>query len=511
VQPGQRGPDRGRVHRRGPLRRLGLPAAVLRHQRVPRARHGQPGRAARPARRRLLPGRQQELVDRQPAAELPVRDRGGLGGPERPAAPAGPRLLLRRHNPPVLGVGRGRRRPGRVRDLRHAVRQGRAQGVGLPVPRRRARAVPRRPDRGGLMEATMQPWAGRDRALEALEAALAGAAADHVEIFLAGRIGHHTRFAATRIHQPQTIVECQVMVRAVAGTGSARVAVSDLSRAAAAVSQAAELARRRDGRRGAAAPYGVAGPAPVPDLTGLWHEATQAWDEGARSGQAGQIMDGALAAGGTAAGVLTAAVTELAVVTSAGQRAYAAATEAGFALTVRVGEASSYGADLGRDVRQLEVGERAALTVAQAARAAAAPLIPVPDGVHDVVFGGLATGELIGFLPDFGFTAPAVAAGIGLAATRPGAELAPAAVTVADDALGGAGLPFPFDFEGTPRRRVELIAAGRVGGAVSDLASAGATGGVSTGHAHIARESSPAPEAASLIMSPGQASEDDLI
>ncbi|MGH3409521.1 MAG: metallopeptidase TldD-related protein, partial [Streptosporangiaceae bacterium] len=135
----------------------------------------------------------------------------------------------------------------------------------------------------------------------------------------------------------------------------------------------------------------------------------------------------------------------------------------------------------------------------------------VPDGVHDVVFGGLAAGELIGFLPDFGFTAPAVEAGIGLAATRPGAELAPAAITVADDALAPAGLPFPFDFEGTPKRRVELIAAGRVGGAVSDLASAGATGGVSTGHAHIARESSPAPEAASLIMTPGEASEDDLI
>jgi predicted Zn-dependent protease len=222
-------------------------------------------------------------------------------------------------------------------------------------------------------------------------------------------------------------------------------------------------------------------------------------------------MDAARAAGGTAAGVLTAAVTELAVVTSAGQRVHAAATEAGFALTVRVGEASTYAADLGRDAGHLDVDERAALAVGQAARAAAAPLLPVPDGVHDVVFGGLAAGELIGFLPDFGFTAPAVAAGIGLVAHRPGAELAPAAITVADDALAGAGLPFPFDQEGTPRRRVELISAGRVGGAVSDLASAAATGRASTGHAHIARESSPAPEAANLVLSPGQASEDDLI
>jgi PmbA protein len=82
---------------------------------------------------------------------------------------------------------------------------------------------------------------------------------------------------------------------------------------------------------------------------------------------------------------------------------------------------------------------------------------------------------------------------------------------VADDATASAGLPFPFDSEGTPKQRVELIAAGHVGGAVSDLASAMATGGHSTGHAHIARESSPAPEAANLIMTPGAASEADLI
>ena len=63
------------------------------------------------------------------------------GGRQRPAAP---RLLLRRDHPAVLGIGGGRGRAGRVPHVRHAVRQGRAQGVGLPVPRRRARAVPRR-------------------------------------------------------------------------------------------------------------------------------------------------------------------------------------------------------------------------------------------------------------------------------------------------------------------------------------------------------------------------------
>jgi PmbA protein len=362
----------------------------------------------------------------------------------------------------------------------------------------------------GMPGTGLRAWAGQDQALTALENALAAADADHTEIFVAARTGDHTRFAGERVHQPQTIIECQVMVRAVAGNGSARVAVSSLAGARDAVAAASDLARRRDGTaRPGGRPHGVAGPSPIPGAAGLCHDSTLAWDAGARSALAGRIMDAARPAGVSAAGVLTAAITELAVATSAGQRCYAAATEAGFSLTARAGEASSYAADLGRDVSALSVGERAEAAVRQAA--AAGNPVPVPDGVHDVVFGGLATAELIGFLPDLGFTGPAVAAGIGLAATRPGAVLAPAGITVADDATAGAGLPFPFDCEGTPKQRVELIAAGRAGGAVSDLASARATGGHSTGHAHIARESSPAPEAANLVMMPGAASEAGLI
>lgn len=363
---------------------------------------------------------------------------------------------------------------------------------------------------------SMQTWTGADQALSALAEVVDTAPADQVEVFMAARTGEHTRFAADRVHQPQTIIECQVMVRAVVGTGSARVAVSGLAGARDAATAAAALARRRNGTAaqgsalaGRPAPYSVAGPAATLSPRGLWHEVTQAWDAGTRSALAGRVMSAAGTAGGTAAGVLTAAITELAVVTSGGQGCYASATEAGFSLTVRVGDASSYAADLGRDVSMLGVDERAEETISQAARTGR--VVPVPDGVHDVVFGGLATGELIGFIPDFGFTGPAVAAGMGLVATRPQAVLAPPGITVADDATSVVGLPFPFDCEGTPKQRVELISAGRVGRPVSDLASAASTGGLSTGHAHIARESSPAPEAANLIMTPGGESETQLI
>ncbi len=68
---------------------------------------------------------------------------------------------------------------------------------------------------------TLAPWVGADRALGALDAAV-DPLPRRPSRHLPGQPGrHHTRFAGDRIHQPQTIVELQVMVRAVVGTGAA--------------------------------------------------------------------------------------------------------------------------------------------------------------------------------------------------------------------------------------------------------------------------------------------------
>jgi len=355
----------------------------------------------------------------------------------------------------------------------------------------------------------MTPWFGEDRVLSALAAALSTSPADQVEISATSRVAHHTRFAGDRIHQAQSIIECQIMVRAVVGTGSARVAVNGLDQVRRAVVRAGELAKARDGVVGTGRPYDVADDTVVPDHAGLWYEASEHWDVGTRSRQAGAIMDEARMAGGSVNGTLHTAVTELAVVTTRGTRCHASATEAGFTMTVRCGDASSYMGDLGRDASTLDIERRALEAIGSTSNVR--EIVPVPDGVHDVVFGGLAAGELIGFVPDFGFTAPAYRAGIGLVAQRPGEQIAPESVTIADDARSAIGLAFPFDFEASPKQRVDLVLNGRVGATVSDRASACESGGVSTGHASIGREQSPEPACANLVMTEGTQSEEELI
>ncbi|HTW18853.1 MAG TPA: metallopeptidase TldD-related protein, partial [Mycobacteriales bacterium] len=226
-------------------------------------------------------------------------------------------------------------------------------------------------------------------------------------------------------------------------------------------------------------------------------EGTAAWDAGARAEQVNHAVAAAHAHDTEINGTLTAAVTELAVANTSEVNRYAAATEAGISMTVRSGAGSSHYEDIGRSMFPLGIDAAIDATVERAVRMAD------PEGLepgrYDVVFGPLAAGELVSFFPAFGFTAPALRAGVGLAA-RADRVLSPL-VTIADDATRGPGLPFPFDMEGTDRRRVAMVVGGVPGDVVSDLATADVTGG-STGHAHIAREESPAPVAANLRLEP---------
>jgi predicted Zn-dependent protease len=220
-------------------------------------------------------------------------------------------------------------------------------------------------------------------------------------------------------------------------------------------------------------------------------------------------MSEATLAGGMVNGTFSTAATELAVATSHGVRCHEVATEAGFTVTIRCGDASSYIGNLSRDASVLNVEARVLNEIE--VTASVKEFVPVPDGSHDVVFGALAAGELVGFVPDFGFHASAVDAGIGLVAEHQGEMIANEAVTIADDANCGVGLPFPFDFEGSPKQSVRLVDHGRVGGAVSDLSHAEVTGGRSTGHASIGREQSPEPASANLVMDEGAFTDVELI
>ncbi|WP_426512276.1 TldD/PmbA family protein [Dactylosporangium sp. McL0621] len=347
-----------------------------------------------------------------------------------------------------------------------------------------------------------------DRLVPALERAASAAGADAVEIALLGKAGEYTRFAGGRVHQPQDITETQYTVRALVDGHAARAATGVLGGLDAAVARAAELARALAKSAGGPGTATIAAPAAVPELE-LWHDDTAAFDAGARAALAAATMARAEAAGGHAAGMFGRAVTQLAVVNSAGVAHHTRATEAIGSLTATVDEGTSHWIDLHRSAAALDAERSVARTVREAV--AGRGRGPLPDGHYTVVLGPQAAGELLGFLEAFGFSGELAAAGVGLVANRRGERVASTLVNVADDATSPYGLPIGFDLEGTPKSVVPLLTGGLVGAAVTDLASARALGSASTGHAHVAREEPPSPVAANIVLSPGPHTEEELI
>ena len=380
----------------------------------------------------------------------------------------------------------------------------------------------------------MLPPLDEARTMEALDAALRSTAADEFEIAVLARSGEYTRFAGQVIHQPQDIVEVQYLVRALVNGHPYRVATAiaaDLDRAVAAAAAGArtraELSKE-DGQvrlaaidaaataaAGAGADAGVGSPpqrpvaaGPAKPLAPYWYRDTETYDVAARSALAKEAMAAALAAGGEAAGMFGRAVTQQLIATSAGVRRQIAATEASGALTVTIDDGTAHWVDLSRSVGRLDVPGSVSRAVAQAR--AGRGRADLPAGRYPVVLGAEAVGELLGFLPDVGFTGTLAAAGIGITA-QAGQPLASSLVNVADDGGADVGLPIGFDIEGVAKRRVDFFRQGLVGEAVTDLATAAALGRPSTGHAHIAREQVPEPTAANVVMPGGTGTEDDLI
>jgi PmbA protein len=354
----------------------------------------------------------------------------------------------------------------------------------------------------------MTPALGTEATLETLESALRTSDADELEIAVLARAGEYTRFAGTRIHQPQDITEVQYLVRAVADGHPYRTGTTTAACLARAVRAACAGARDRARLAGRPGQVELAGPQPEGSARGHWYDDTASYDAAARTGLARQAMADAEAAGGEAAGMLGRAITQQVVATSRGLRRATTATETSGSLTVTVEDGTAHWTDLGRSAGRLRVAESVADTVGQA-RASRGRRELAPGRYH-VVLGAEAVGDLLQFLPALGFSGQLAAAGIGLTA-RAGEPMLPAWADIADDAAADIGLPIDFDIEGVTKRRVAFFDRGRVGEPVTDLATAARLGRPSTGHAHIAREQVPGPAAANVVMKPGRACEPELI
>lgn len=349
----------------------------------------------------------------------------------------------------------------------------------------------------------------REGALSVLERALDEARAagcDGADAFLASGARALTRFAGGAIHQNVAWERETLVLRVARGLRVGCVHTDVLT------DEALRSAARRAAEIAAVSPEDAEFPgfpaSPAAEPCATWDEAAAAAGPEDRArlvrGMIGRIENGGAAASGalsTGAGCVAAANT-------AGTRQFDRATSVSLNLVAMDGTAAGCATWCGARLDELDADERAAFALDRCARSRGAG--DFEPGEHAVVLEPAAVATLLEFLSYLGFGARRMQEGRSCLQGRLGTKIAAGSVSILDDARDPAGLPFPFDAEGVPKARVELVTRGVARGVVHDARTAAKDGARSTGHAFPAPNTwGPFPE--HLVMAPGGAALEEMI
>ena len=362
----------------------------------------------------------------------------------------------------------------------------------------------------------LTPTAAQERAAALIDLARK-AGADAADAIYSGSSSEAVQVRLGQLEDIERSESEHLDLRVFVGSRSASIGSSDLSDAA-----LAELAARAVDMARAAPEDPYAGLAPDEllhraaqaelDLTDQAEPSPEYLRERARAAEdAARATPGVTNSEG---GSASAARRVMALVTSHGFAGAYGGTSHGLSAVVIAGEGDRMQRDYGwRTARHLsdlptpeEIGQ-------QAGERTIARLNPgrVKSGPMPVVFDPRVGGTLLGHLAG-AISGNAIARRASFLLDRDGAQLFQAGITIVDDPLRLRGLSSrPFDGEGLPVARRELVAQGRLTGWLMDSAAARQLGGQPTGHAVRGAGGSPGVGTSNLHLEPGTATPAELM
>lgn len=314
-----------------------------------------------------------------------------------------------------------------------------------------------------------------DVASQVLDLVRDAAARAQAEVMVERREQALTRFANSHIHQnvadSVTTVRLRLHLDGRTAIGSTTVIGGDgLPDLVARTVAASRLCPLDPGWPGLAPPEPTVSPGTVDEVT-----AAATPDD--RAVRVRAFVD---AAGGLpTAGYCRTAYHSAAFANSAGQAVAGATTEAALDGIARTGTSDGAARHASTRIADLDgavLGARAATK----ARAAADPVELTP-GRYEVVLESSAVGDLLTMLALWGFSGKAYTERRSF--VQVGAGQFDRSVTLVDDAVSPGVVGLPFDHDGTPRRRIELVSAGVSTAIAHDRRTAAVAGTHSTGHA----------------------------
>src|SRR5205807_4439106 len=312
-----------------------------------------------------------------------------------------------------------------------------------------------------------------------------------------------TRFANNGIHQNVAERDATVRVRVVKDGKTGVASINQMSEAAAAdvLKRAVAIADLQ--------PRSEVVPMPGPSAAkpvDAWSDATAAATPEDRADFVETVCARAGRAGLKAFGAYSTSAGQLAIANSLGVFHHQRSTQA-TVNSVVMGDAGSGYADRGAiDVSELDKNELATEVIEKARRNQDAQ--PVEPGVYEVVLEEYAVSEMLEFMSFMGFSALATQEERSF--MRLGERITGEAISIWDDGLDPSGVPAPFDFEGVPKQRVDLITRGAATGLVYDQQTARKAGRASTGHG-LPAPNAEGPFAVNLFMAAGTVPKEELI
>ncbi|HEX7195844.1 MAG TPA: TldD/PmbA family protein [Candidatus Limnocylindria bacterium] len=248
---------------------------------------------------------------------------------------------------------------------------------------------------------------------------------------------------------------------------------------------------------------GLAPADPAPSVE-HWDAATADAEPAERAARVGAFV--AAADGLETAGFCSTSGESVAFANSAGQRLTGRASVAMLDGIARSGTADGSGRAASVRLADLD----GAAIGAEATRRArdAADATDLDPGRYEVVLSPSCVVNMLGFLALYGFNGRAVEEGRSFA--RIGEKQFNSAISLADDVSHPSSVGVPFDAEGTPKRRVELVREGVTAGLVHDRRTAKALGAESTGNA-VPGLGTFGVLPANLVLEAGSSTEDALI
>jgi len=302
--------------------------------------------------------------------------------------------------------------------------------------------------------------------------------ADEAEVSIFSGEAGLTRFASNYIHQNVRERNGQVRLRVIIGKriGHSSTNKTDPESLKNLVDRAFQIAKLSEEDPNFP---GLPQAAPVQQFN-AFRPSTERYSPQKRAEAVASLIRLAKEKGLTASGAFKTGLREFAIANSKGVFLYHPVTVADFSTVIMSEDSSGYAGASSIDVHDLDLAALAKEAVDKAQKSRHP--VELAPGDYPVVLEEYAVGTLVGFLGFLGFGSRAFHEGRSFLSEKINQQVAHPMVSIWDDGLDPRGLPQPFDFEGSPKTRVELIKDGIAKSAVWDSYSAGLARVPNTGH-----------------------------